>query len=431
MNDTPEISLASTRRNLLICFAGLPGSGKSTLAAALKGAFAHSNHLIDSESIRGREGFTELLKESDRPKLHRALRVEVAKAVEGGIATIIVDANLVEKSARALVSEPASRHRYFRFLVAPHASLETIFHRTRGKFGTKRFFDIGSFGPAEAIDHCIYTMEPVFDDEAFGQFDAIFFLETDTSKLQMLIYDDNCRSYASRVKRALIDCCPSGSRSVVEPSTRPLRLAGKVDPWCWSPEVDGVLARLPSRPISFYSRVRLMGDGLPDLDSDERRGIWDFSQSYLGRLRSMVGGEALITTSVRAVIRRKDDGKIALIRRSDNGSWALPGGAQELHESIQGAVAREVREEAGLDVDELTLTSVSSDAQVMTDRFGMPTQRVVFTFRVDSWSGELGGLSNETTDAQWFAEGDLPLLSRDHLRSLHDAIRFDGTVRVH
>jgi 8-oxo-dGTP diphosphatase len=48
------------------------------------------------------------------------------------------------------------------------------------------------------------------------------------------------------------------------------------------------------------------------------------------------------------------DGKVVLIRRRFEplkGQWSLPGGAVEVGETLEASVAREIREETGLDVD--------------------------------------------------------------------------------
>jgi ADP-ribose pyrophosphatase YjhB (NUDIX family) len=42
-------------------------------------------------------------------------------------------------------------------------------------------------------------------------------------------------------------------------------------------------------------------------------------------------------------------GDVLLIRRSDNGNWALPGGAVDLGESLTQAAIRETQEESGIE----------------------------------------------------------------------------------
>jgi ADP-ribose pyrophosphatase YjhB (NUDIX family) len=48
------------------------------------------------------------------------------------------------------------------------------------------------------------------------------------------------------------------------------------------------------------------------------------------------------------VIVVNDQGQILLIRRTDNGNWAVPGGGMDLGESITGTAMRETREETGI-----------------------------------------------------------------------------------
>jgi 8-oxo-dGTP diphosphatase len=51
-----------------------------------------------------------------------------------------------------------------------------------------------------------------------------------------------------------------------------------------------------------------------------------------------------------AAFARTDDDRIVLIRRSDTGEWALPGGTLEWGETLRASIARELLEEAGVDV---------------------------------------------------------------------------------
>jgi|ERR1019366_609884 8-oxo-dGTP pyrophosphatase MutT (NUDIX family) len=56
-----------------------------------------------------------------------------------------------------------------------------------------------------------------------------------------------------------------------------------------------------------------------------------------------------------------NEGKLLLHRRSDNGLWALPGGAMEIGESIAETVIREVKEETGFTVHPDSLIGIYTD----------------------------------------------------------------------
>jgi ADP-ribose pyrophosphatase YjhB (NUDIX family) len=49
------------------------------------------------------------------------------------------------------------------------------------------------------------------------------------------------------------------------------------------------------------------------------------------------------------VVVVNDAGEILLIRRTDNGNWAVPGGAIDLGESVAQAAVRETLEESGIE----------------------------------------------------------------------------------
>lgn len=63
------------------------------------------------------------------------------------------------------------------------------------------------------------------------------------------------------------------------------------------------------------------------------------------------------SVSVAGIVVR-DDGRVLVIKRDDNGSWEAPGGVLELDESFEAGVQREVLEETGLAVTVERLTGV-------------------------------------------------------------------------
>ena len=56
-----------------------------------------------------------------------------------------------------------------------------------------------------------------------------------------------------------------------------------------------------------------------------------------------------------------DEGSILLIRRTDNGNWAVPGGAIDLGESVAQAAIRETLEESGIECEVTGIVGIYSD----------------------------------------------------------------------
>jgi 8-oxo-dGTP diphosphatase len=63
------------------------------------------------------------------------------------------------------------------------------------------------------------------------------------------------------------------------------------------------------------------------------------------------------SVSVAGVVVR-DDGRVLVIQRRDNGHWEPPGGVLELAETFDEGVCREVAEETGVQVEVERLTGV-------------------------------------------------------------------------
>src|SRR5258705_4565933 len=73
-----------------------------------------------------------------------------------------------------------------------------------------------------------------------------------------------------------------------------------------------------------------------------------WAESYHGKLRALAGDkEVLIMVGARCLLR-DDQGRILLIKRSDNGLWAAPAGGIELGGSVRQGAIRGVYEATGL-----------------------------------------------------------------------------------
>jgi ADP-ribose pyrophosphatase YjhB (NUDIX family) len=151
---------------------------------------------------------------------------------------------------------------------------------------------------------------------------------------------------------------------------------------------------------------------------------WD--ESYVGKIRKAVGDMVLIVTAVRAVILDKE-GKVLLIKRSDNGTWALPAGAQELGESITDCLYREVREETGLEVVSAEAVSLYTHPKYnYTTVYGKHYQNFALAFKVTEWRGSLLTQTTENTDARFYPLDALPELNFHHTETINDVRNFKG-----
>ncbi|MQA26126.1 MAG: NUDIX domain-containing protein [Micromonosporaceae bacterium] len=114
-----------------------------------------------------------------------------------------------------------------------------------------------------------------------------------------------------------------------------------------------------------------------------------------------------LVVAVGAVVRNAD-GAILLIKRGDNGLWALPGGAQDLGESTTDAVVREVREETGLQGRVAGLVGIySNPGHVIAYDDGEVRQEFSVVFRVDAMGGEVRP-STESVNVEWVTPDRVP-----------------------
>jgi ADP-ribose pyrophosphatase YjhB (NUDIX family) len=101
-------------------------------------------------------------------------------------------------------------------------------------------------------------------------------------------------------------------------------------------------------------------------------------------------------------------GELLLVRRSDSGNWALPGGAVDLGESLAQAAVRETREESGIDCEITGLTGIYSDpAHVLLYTSNGEVRQefsIVLTARA---TGGQPTPSSETSEVRWVRLDDV------------------------
>jgi 8-oxo-dGTP pyrophosphatase MutT (NUDIX family) len=134
----------------------------------------------------------------------------------------------------------------------------------------------------------------------------------------------------------------------------------------------------------------------------------DFSKSYLGQLRQLVGSRLILMPGARLVLH--DASRVFLQKRTDFGRWALISGLPEEGESITDMIVREAQEEAGITIERPTAFGYTSDPVFTTMSYpnGDRCQYFVMMFACDKFTGEPCVADSESTDAGWFAFDNLP-----------------------
>jgi ADP-ribose pyrophosphatase YjhB (NUDIX family) len=104
------------------------------------------------------------------------------------------------------------------------------------------------------------------------------------------------------------------------------------------------------------------------------------------------------------------DGRILLVREAaDNGRWTLPGGWADVNQSPSECVAREVLEEAGLEVRVRKLACVYDRARhALLPHYPFHIYKMFFICEPAGAPELARGDGFETTAAQFFAQADVP-----------------------
>ncbi|WP_370965218.1 NUDIX hydrolase [Amycolatopsis sp. cg9] len=123
-----------------------------------------------------------------------------------------------------------------------------------------------------------------------------------------------------------------------------------------------------------------------------------------------------IAVAVSAFIQ-DDDGRILMIRRTDNDLYSIPGGQLELGETLAQAAVREVCEETGVDCEITGVIGLYSDpSHVIAYDDGEVRQEFSICFRARAIGGALR-TSVESNEVLWIEHNKVDTLS------VHSSIR--------
>jgi ADP-ribose pyrophosphatase YjhB (NUDIX family) len=128
-----------------------------------------------------------------------------------------------------------------------------------------------------------------------------------------------------------------------------------------------------------------------------------------------IAKEGRLGVGCSAAVFNREKEKILLVRRADNGKWAVPGGYMEAGESFSEACQREVWEETGLTVNISRLVGVYTSPNLLLEYpDGNKWQLVVLHFEAEIVNGELTP-SEETIGFGFFSLAEVSPLDMNEL----------------
>lgn len=140
-------------------------------------------------------------------------------------------------------------------------------------------------------------------------------------------------------------------------------------------------------------------------------GLMGYVGSYLWGLRRRVGSDLVLMPGA-CVLVEDQRRRVLLIRRGDDGTWCMPGGAAERDSSFVSTAVTELREETGLVVgpDDLAAFASISEPRTHVLRYanGDVTHCFALWFHAERWGGELSVDGDESVDLGFFAREALP-----------------------
>jgi len=149
---------------------------------------------------------------------------------------------------------------------------------------------------------------------------------------------------------------------------------------------------------------------------------------YIMNLRKHVGHEPLIGIGATTLVFN-DKKELLLNLRSDTNTWGIPGGSMELYETIEETAVRELKEEAGINADELELVTVLSGNEYYFEYpNGDKMCTVIVLFKVLNYTGKVKVSDNESKKLEFFSLNKLPNME-SRAKAIIDKI-LAGSIKI-
>ena len=147
---------------------------------------------------------------------------------------------------------------------------------------------------------------------------------------------------------------------------------------------------------------------------------------YWKFLRSKVGSSQIIIPGADGAII--NNGEILLVKNKNDKKWYLPGGLQELNESIERTVIREIKEELNINVVVRKLISIYSSPKWIKKYInGDIIQSLTFLLLVETKDIKIEIDKSEIEEYDYFRINELPDNIADYaLEMCKDVLDYNG-----
>ncbi len=121
-----------------------------------------------------------------------------------------------------------------------------------------------------------------------------------------------------------------------------------------------------------------------------------------------------------------NDGKILMLKRSDNKKWTMPGGTLEFGESLIDCAVREVKEEAGLEVKITDIIGTYTDPNIVVSYSDGEVRQEFTVLYFGEYLGGKVSMDEESTEYQWININDVLSLelADSQRRRLNDVMAY-------
>jgi len=146
---------------------------------------------------------------------------------------------------------------------------------------------------------------------------------------------------------------------------------------------------------------------------------------YVEELRAIIGHRRIILNGCIAFIENSLGQILMQQRKYPYGKWGLPGGLMELGESTEETVKREVYEETGLKLGQLSLFGVySGEKYLCIAQNGDEFYVVTTVYKTSEYSGAVAVNDDESLQFEWVDKHNLPEnIAGTHKDIISDYIR--------